>query len=70
MLSHLNGAGEAANAFTLTCASMQIKLQDGSSVHGFICESYVSMLPDSVKDITSYGGWVAYALARHKGGVA
>lgn len=34
-----------------------IELEDGESVKGFLCESYV--IPKAL-DITEYGGWVAY----------
>ena len=34
-----------------------IELEDGESVKGFLCEAYV--IPNA-RDITEYGGWVAY----------
>lgn len=35
----------------------RVKLADGSTVQGFLCESYAI---DGAKDITSFGGWRAY----------
>jgi allophanate hydrolase len=34
-----------------------IELEDGSTVQGFVCESYATA---GVRDITSFGGWRAY----------
>jgi allophanate hydrolase len=34
-----------------------IELEDGSTVQGFLCESYATA---SARDITSFGGWRAY----------
>jgi allophanate hydrolase len=34
-----------------------IELEDGSTVQGFVCESYATT---SARDITSFGGWRAY----------
>ena len=34
-----------------------IALADGSTVQGFVCESYATA---SAKDITDFGGWRAY----------
>jgi allophanate hydrolase len=33
-----------------------IELEDGSTVQGFLCESYATA---SARDITSFGGWRA-----------
>ena len=38
-----------------------VALADGSSVLGFLCESYAT---DGAKDITSFGGWRAYVKSR------
>ena len=35
----------------------QVRLADGSTVQGFLCEAYAT---DGAKDITSFGGWRAY----------
>ncbi len=35
----------------------QIKLADGSTVQGFLCESYAT---EDARDITEFGGWRAY----------
>jgi len=37
-----------------------VKLADGSSVKGFICEAYIS---EQAEDITEFGGWLAYLTA-------
>ena len=34
-----------------------IALEDGSTVQGFLCESYATA---GARDITSFGGWRAY----------
>ena len=34
-----------------------IELEDGSTVQGFVCESYATA---TARDITSFGGWRAY----------
>ena len=34
-----------------------IELADGSTVQGFLCESYATV---SARDITAFGGWRAY----------
>ena len=39
-----------------------IKLEDGSTVKGFLCESYATT---SVPDITSYGGWRAHIKSKN-----
>lgn len=38
-----------------------VKLADGSSVQGFVCEAFAA---DGAEDITGYGGWRAYLAAR------
>ena len=44
-----------------------ITLEDGSSVHGFLCEAAATADAD---DITHYGGWRSYLAARANGGLA
>jgi allophanate hydrolase len=34
-----------------------VTLEDGTSVQGFLCESYAT---EGARDITDFGGWRAY----------
>ncbi len=45
----------------------QIELDDGSRVHGFLCESHAV---EGAKDISSFGGWRAYLAHRDTSGPA
>lgn len=37
-----------------------VKLEDGGSVYGFICEGFIKEGGPNIEDITEYGGWVGW----------
>lgn len=37
-----------------------VRLEDNSTVYGFICEGYVASCKEGVQDITDMGSWLAY----------
>ena len=45
----------------------QLELEDGSRVHGFLCEPHAV---EGARDITSFGGWRAFLALGAQGGPA
>lgn len=54
-----NAAGRFLEMIPSPLGLGKIELENGSSVIGFICESYAL---EQAEDITAYGGWRAYTL--------
>lgn len=42
-----------------------VSLEDGSTVHGFICEGYVALGGPGITDITSFGAWLPYLASKN-----
>jgi allophanate hydrolase len=49
--------GDFVSAIPAPLGLGTIELEDGSTVQGFLCESYATA---GARDITSFGGWRAY----------